>query len=81
MPYSERKLALRERQDDAADNQGKLVEAEEMYRRALDGKEKAWGLDHTSTLTGNTVNNLGLLYADQRESWLLENVKTMPQIQ
>jgi len=34
-----------------------------MYRRALDGKEKAWGPEHTSTLT--TVNNLGLLYADQ----------------
>ncbi|KAL9122459.1 MAG: hypothetical protein Q9187_000988 [Circinaria calcarea] len=38
-------------------------EAEKMYRRALDGYEKAWGPDHTSTL--NTVNNLGLLYADQ----------------
>ena len=34
-----------------------------MYRRALDGREKAWGLDHTSTL--DTVNNLGNLYADQ----------------
>jgi Tfp pilus assembly protein PilF len=34
-----------------------------MYQRALKGKEKAWGPDHTSTL--NTVNNLGLLYADQ----------------
>jgi len=34
-----------------------------MYRRALDGYEKAWGPDHTSTL--NTVNNLGALYADQ----------------
>ena len=39
------------------------VEAEGMYRRALDGKEKAWGPEHTSTLS--TVNNLGLLYADQ----------------
>lgn len=44
-------------------DQGKLVEAEKMYQRALDGKEKAWGPGHTSTL--NTVNNLGLLYADQ----------------
>lgn len=44
-------------------DQGKLIEAEKMYQRALDGKEKAWGPDHTSTL--NTVNNLGLLYADQ----------------
>ena len=34
-----------------------------MYQRALDGKEKAWGPDHTSTLS--TVNNLGNLYADQ----------------
>ena len=30
---------------------------------ALAGKEKALGPDHTSTL--DTVNNLGLLYADQ----------------
>jgi tetratricopeptide (TPR) repeat protein len=44
-------------------DQGKLDEAEEMYRRALAGKEKALGTDHTSTLS--TVNNLGLLYADQ----------------
>ena len=34
-----------------------------MYRRALDGYEKAWGPDHISTL--NTVNNLGVLYNDQ----------------
>ena len=34
-----------------------------MYQRALQGYEKAWGLEHTSTL--NTVNNLGLLYANQ----------------
>ena len=33
-----------------------------MYLRALVGKEKAWGPDHTSTL--DTVNNLGNLYAD-----------------
>jgi tetratricopeptide (TPR) repeat protein len=33
-----------------------------MYQRALQGYEKAWGLDHTSTL--DTVNNLGSLYAD-----------------
>jgi len=44
-------------------DQGKHAEAEKMYRRALDGKEKAWGPDHTSTL--DTVNNLGLLYANQ----------------
>ncbi|CAN9171138.1 unnamed protein product [Alternaria alternata] len=44
-------------------NQGKLNKAEEMYERALQGKEKALGRDHTSTL--ETVNNLGNLYADQ----------------
>src|SRR5712664_1530078 len=43
--------------------QDKLDEAEKMYQRALQGYEKAWGLDHTSTLS--TVNNLGLLYANQ----------------
>ncbi|KAH7305357.1 kinesin light chain [Rhexocercosporidium sp. MPI-PUGE-AT-0058] len=42
-------------------SQGKLVEAEQMHQRALQGKEKAWGPEHTSTL--DTVNNLGLLYA------------------
>ncbi|KAH8587304.1 P-loop containing nucleoside triphosphate hydrolase protein [Bisporella sp. PMI_857] len=44
-------------------DQGKLAEAESMYERALAGKEKALGAEHTSTL--DTVNNLGLLYADQ----------------
>ncbi|KAH8194994.1 hypothetical protein TruAng_010833 [Truncatella angustata] len=44
-------------------NQGKLVEAEEMYLRALRGYEKAWGPDHTSTF--DTVNNLGNLYKTQ----------------
>ncbi|KAI1316137.1 kinesin light chain [Xylariaceae sp. FL0255] len=44
-------------------DQGKLAEAEAMYARALRGYEKAWGPEHTSTLT--TVNNLGALYADQ----------------
>ncbi|KAF2786713.1 HET-domain-containing protein, partial [Melanomma pulvis-pyrius CBS 109.77] len=44
-------------------DQGKLVEAEEMYQWALQGYEKAWGPEHTSTL--DTVNNLGILYADQ----------------
>ncbi|KJZ70113.1 hypothetical protein HIM_10483 [Hirsutella minnesotensis 3608] len=34
-----------------------------MYKRALEGYEKALGQDHTSTL--DTVNNLGLLYANQ----------------
>ncbi|KUJ15376.1 HET-domain-containing protein [Mollisia scopiformis] len=44
-------------------NQSKLVEAEQMYKRALQGYEKAWGLEHTSTL--NTVNNLAILYKNQ----------------
>jgi tetratricopeptide (TPR) repeat protein len=43
-------------------NQGQFNEAEKMYQRALQGYEKAWGPEHTSTL--NTVNNLGSLYAD-----------------
>ena len=43
--------------------QGKLAEAEQMYLRALAGKEKALGPDHRSTLS--TVNNLGNLYGDQ----------------
>jgi tetratricopeptide (TPR) repeat protein len=44
-------------------NQGKLVEAEQMYQRALQGYEKAWGPEHTSTL--DMVNNLASLYATQ----------------
>ena len=31
-----------------------------MYERALQGREKALGPDHTATL--DTVNNLGILY-------------------
>jgi tetratricopeptide (TPR) repeat protein len=44
-------------------DQGKLAEAEKMYKRALQGYEEALGANHTSTL--NTVNNLGLLYRNQ----------------
>jgi tetratricopeptide (TPR) repeat protein len=44
-------------------DQGKLAEAEAMYTRALQGKEEALGLKHTSTL--DTVNNLGNLYKNQ----------------
>jgi tetratricopeptide (TPR) repeat protein len=43
-------------------NQDKLDEAEKMYQRALQGYEKAWGPDDTSTF--GTVNNLGNLYAN-----------------
>ena len=38
-------------------------EAEGLYIRALNGKEKALGAEHTSTL--DAVNNLGTLYTDQ----------------
>ncbi|KZL70068.1 NB-ARC and TPR domain protein [Colletotrichum tofieldiae] len=53
-------------------SQDRLRDAETMYKRALQGYEKAWGLDHTSTL--NTVNNLGLIYADQDR---LKDAETM----
>jgi hypothetical protein len=38
-------------------------EVENLYKRALRGKEKAWGAEYTSTLA--TVNNLGNLCKDQ----------------
>ena len=41
----------------------KMAEAERMYQRALEGREKVWGPEHTSTL--DTVNNLTALYSDQ----------------
>ncbi|KAK6436815.1 hypothetical protein LTR95_006995 [Oleoguttula sp. CCFEE 5521] len=41
----------------------KMREAEEMYLRALRGKEEAWGSKHTSTLI--TVNNLAAFYKNQ----------------
>ncbi|KAJ5661394.1 uncharacterized protein N7477_009010 [Penicillium maclennaniae] len=44
-------------------DQGKLKEAEEIYQRALVGYEKAFGPDHTSTLS--TVHKLGILYSNQ----------------
>lgn len=43
--------------------QGRPKEAEAMYKRALEGYEKARGPEHTSTLPA--VNNLGILYRDQ----------------
>jgi tetratricopeptide (TPR) repeat protein len=49
-----------------------MDEAEKIFRRALEGKEKALGINHTSTL--GTVNNLGLLYAGQGK---LEKAKEM----
>ncbi|KAK8863151.1 beta transducin-like protein het-e4s [Apiospora arundinis] len=35
---------------DLYSDQGKMDEAEAMYQRSLQGKERAWGPDHTSTL-------------------------------
>lgn len=43
--------------------QGRLKEAEEMYERALAGREKVLGPDDISTL--DTVHNIGVLYHDQ----------------
>jgi tetratricopeptide (TPR) repeat protein len=45
------------------DDWEKSKEAENYYVRALRGKEKALGAEHTSTL--DTVNNLGILYKSQ----------------
>ena len=39
-----------------------MAEAKKMYERALKGKQKACGPEHTFPL--DTVNNLGNLYAD-----------------
>jgi tetratricopeptide (TPR) repeat protein len=44
-------------------DQGRLQGAEAMYQRALDGYEKAWGPDHTSTLTTKS-NCLYLIVAE-----------------
>ena len=41
----------------------RLEDAERIYERALVGHEKAFGVDHPTTL--DTVNKLGLLYIDQ----------------
>jgi tetratricopeptide (TPR) repeat protein len=43
--------------------QVKLAEADMMFKRALAGREKALGAEHTSTLL--TINNMGLLYSAQ----------------
>jgi len=54
------------------DNQGKLLEAEHMYQRTLQGYEKAYGPDHIETL--DTLNNLGILYKDQGKLVLAEQI-------
>jgi tetratricopeptide (TPR) repeat protein len=43
-------------------SQGKLMETEEAYHRALLGKEALFGLEHFKTL--DTVNNLGIVYTN-----------------
>ncbi|GFG21264.1 putative Pfs, NB-ARC and TPR domain protein (JCVI) [Aspergillus udagawae] len=55
---------------DLYSKQGKLLEAEEMYQRALIGLEKAFGPDHTSTL--DALHTLGNLYKDQ---WTLQEAE------
>ena len=40
-----------------------MKEVEDIYLRILIDYEKAWDLEHTSTL--NTINNLGILYSNQ----------------
>lgn len=44
-------------------DQGKLAEAEEMYIRALEGREEVLGAEHAPIL--DTISNLGNLYFDQ----------------
>jgi hypothetical protein len=46
--------------------QGRYEEAEQMNRRALEGREKALGKEHLDTLT--SVNNLALVLQDTRGS-------------
>ena len=44
---------------------GRLDEAEKMYQRALQGREKTFDPDHTSIF--NTINNLGNLYTNLKK--------------
>jgi tetratricopeptide (TPR) repeat protein len=44
-------------------DQDRLEQAEEMYQKALQGRKKVLGAEHTSMLY--TVNNLGTLYINQ----------------
>jgi len=44
-------------------DQSKLLEAEQMFQKVLQGEEKTLGLEHILTL--DTILSLGLLYADQ----------------
>jgi tetratricopeptide (TPR) repeat protein len=53
-------------------DQDKLVLANQMYGRALEGYEKAFGTEHMSTL--DIVNNLGSLYKNQGKFALAEQM-------
>ncbi|KAH6694924.1 hypothetical protein BKA61DRAFT_683382 [Leptodontidium sp. MPI-SDFR-AT-0119] len=57
-------------------NQGKLAEAEQMYERALQGYEKAWGPDNIITYVPalNTILYLGRLFERQAD---LAKARTM----
>ena len=44
-------------------NQGRHTEAEPLYRRALDGREKVLGAEHPDTLA--SLNNLAILLENQ----------------
>jgi hypothetical protein len=48
-------------------DQGKLVEAEQMYQRALQGYDKALGVENITTYIPalNTIWNLGLLFKEE----------------
>jgi hypothetical protein len=46
--------------------------AELIYKRALQGRETALGIEHTLTL--ETINNLGILYIDQGQLALAEQI-------
>ena len=50
-------------------DQGKLVEAEQMYQRALRGYEKSLGVENITTYIPalNTIWNLGSLYEDETD--------------
>ncbi len=59
-------------------DQGKTIEAEAMYERALAGFEKALGPEHISTLT--VVCNLGNLYSKQGKTVEAEAVYERMQV-
>ena len=70
-----KKLKLMNQLGVMLDDQGKLDEAELLYKRALKGQEEMLGRKHSDTLT--TVNNLAFLFYKQNkldEAELLLNI-------